>query len=272
MSQMDNCHKEANAMSQLADFQFEEGDRVPGTPYELIAKVGQGAFGQVWKARHPTTGEEYALKFCLNRDKIYTFRNEAKHAHRIKKAGAVEGFVTLKEIFDEPERDVPFVAYEFVEGEDFQKLLRRRFNEQGPFPPLAAAEIIYELSMILSRIHTLTDPIVHRDIKPSNILVVKAESPWRFKVVDFGFGVLAITSTRAEMLSRTDEGRDSRGAGTLTHMSWEQCNPAHIGHPSDDVHALGVIWFELLAGSLSIFGATPPSHNVTLIGLAYERN
>lgn len=241
-------------------FLLKEGDLVPGFPYRLVKKLGQGAFGQVWKARHETLREFYALKFCLHEQALITLRNEAKHLHRIQKEGPFEGFVALRQIYDSPDRQYPFVEYECIEGEDFEKLLERRFEEEGPFTPFEAAEVIYELASIMARVHALKNPIVHRDLKPSNIMVVHGQPPWQFRVADFGLGVLAITASRAEELSLSDEGRKLAVSGTVCYMSHEQRDPDHVGHPSDDVHALGVMWYELLMGELYVFGWSPPSH------------
>ncbi len=234
-------------------FELEAGAQVPHTPYWLVQSIGKGYFGEVWKAVHPTRGELYALKFCKRREALPSFRNEVRHLDRIKKAGTFEGFVVLKEIFDEETRELPFVAYEYIEGVDFGKLLEKRFAESGRFTPFEAAEVIYELASIMARIHTLKDPIVHRDLKPSNILLLNDRPPWRFKIADFGLGVLAVDEARAEELTLTDIGRWMPGAGTLLYMSYEQRYPEHVGdlgNPSDDVHALGVIWYELLTKGL----------------------
>ena len=237
-------------------FELKAGALVPGTPYRLMTKLGEGCFGEVWKATDEKMGAFYAIKFCRHPDAIVTFRNEAKHVERIMKR-KIDGFVLLHE-FHEPDRAMPFVVYEFVEGEDLQKLLERRFKNEGAFSPLEAAEIIYELAVIVGNIHQPPDPIVHRDLKPSNIMVVQDRPRWQFKIADFGLGVVAVTSTRAARLTMTDEGRNIRGAGTICYMSHEQLDVNHVGVPSDDVHALGVVWYELLKKEL--FETVPPSH------------
>jgi len=206
---------------------LEENAVVPGAPYRLLERLGEGAFGEVWKALHPTRKKLYALKFLKDFDDLDTLRNEAKHLDRIP-VHCRGNFVALCEIHDGEERDVPFVAYEYVAGADFEKLLSKRFTEEGSFPPLEAAEIVYELARIMGSVHTLPDRLVHRDLKPSNILVVQAGPPWQFKVADFGLGVLAISSTRAANLTVSDDGRQMRG-GTPSYRSVEQNDPEHLG-------------------------------------------
>ena len=154
-----------------AQFTLKEGDLVPDSPYHLVRRLGEGAFGQVWQAVNAKMREYFALKFCLRRKAAVTLENEAKHLTRIRKdLGAVDGFVRLHDFFYNSK--YPFVAYEYVEAVDLEKFLCKRFAEKGPCSPFEAAEIVYTLATIMARVHGLKDPIVHRDLKPANILVL----------------------------------------------------------------------------------------------------
>ena len=239
-------------------FRLEEGAQVPGLPYRLVHKLGQGAYGQVWKAINPETHEVYALKFCWDAEALETLRNEARHLVRIKEsADKLDGFVKLRELYYNAS-PLPFVAYEYVEGENLAEVLDKRFAKGGEFSPFEAAEIVLELATIVARIHTLKpDPIVHRDLKPANIMVVHAGLPWKFKIADFGVGVMAVTSSRAQQLPLSDIGRRMGPAGTPVYWSIEQSEFGHDPHPSDDVHALGVMWYELLKGRINGEKASP---------------
>lgn len=242
-------------------FPFKAGDTVPGLPYRLLARLGEGGFGQVWKVEHTTLRHICALTFCLDGEALRALRNEAKHIHRLQQEGLIEGFVAMREIYDDEDRRFPCIAYEFVKGEDFKKFLEKRFMFAGAFTPREAAEVIYELATIMARVHGRQDPLVHRDLKPANIMVLEGPSPWTFKIADFGLGVLAVDWLRALHLTLSDNGPEFCGAGTMAYMSFEQSGEKHQGHPSDDVHALGVMWYELLKGQFSDkFGwLLPPS-------------
>jgi tetratricopeptide (TPR) repeat protein len=252
--------------------QLEEGALVPGLPYRLVHRLGGGAFGQVWKAQHTTLPEYYALKFCTDEDgnppepdMVEALNNEAEHLYRIqqyqKNGLMIDGLVTLRQLHNGSDRDLPFVEYEFVNGKDFRSYLDSRFTQSGPYQPYEAAELIHDIATIVGRIHTLKDPVVHRDLKPANIMVLNdGRPPLTFTVLDFGLGTLAVTAARAAKLKMPDRGRTFSRTGTRWYWSHEQRTDG-TSNPSDDVHAIGVMWYELLVGALEVFYPLyPPSH------------
>jgi serine/threonine protein kinase len=235
-----------------AAFHFDEGAVVPGTAYRLVKELGKGAFGRVWKAQHFQTGAFAALKFCRDEGAaILTLRNERDKLQRIKdECGDLPGIVRLLDF--SLDGACPFIALEYIEGpkgcKDFADYLRNRFKRGDRISPEGAAEVIHDLAAIMAPVHALDRPIAHRDLKPENILIT-SEAPLGFKITDFGIGVLAVSTTIAK-LTGTDLARDWTGTGTPLYMSPEQFKPGHIGHPADDVFALGVIWYQLLTGDL----------------------
>jgi serine/threonine protein kinase len=118
-----------------------------------------------------------------------------------------------------------------------------------------ARQIILKLATILAPLHQLNPAIVHRDLKPSNILVhLRDNKTADMKIADFGLGGLSaqqaiLTSqqgnTRGYLLSQS-----LRGSHTPLYASPEQ-ERGGAPDPRDDVHALGVMWYQLLVGDLT---------------------
>jgi hypothetical protein len=143
----------------------------------------------------------------------------------------------------------PCLEYEYIEGEDLGRQLRT-WREGGPGDD-RALRLMRELADIVAAAHRQDPPVVHRDLKPSNILLEQAPDGPRLRVTDFGIGGLATrqageqtTTRRAHevyLLSRL------WGAYTPIYASPEQVK-GESPDPRDDVHALGVIWYQLLLG------------------------
>ena len=130
----------------------------------------------------------------------------------------------------------------FVEGES----LRERLMRGGPLEPVDAVRIAREIADALAYAHA--EGIVHRDIKPANVLLSQGHAV----VADFGIA-------RAVSASGTGQGLTQAGmaVGTPTYMSPEQA----LGDPNvdgrSDVYALGIVFYEMLAGNPPFVGSTP---------------
>lgn len=234
-----------------ATLRWEKGSRIPDTDFTLVERIGEGSHGQVWKARNKA-GHHVALKFCHPED-FDTLKNESQKLDKImSECEHWEGIVRLLDVFlDKAKWPYPFLAFEYVEGKTFADHLTTLFenNEnQKPFSPAEAAEIIYDLAMIMASVHALK--IAHRDLKPKNILIRQLGPPYGFKITDFGVGVIAESATATKVRQETDMARQWRCVGTLLYMSPEQLSEKHVGDPADDVYALGVLWYQLLVGKL----------------------
>ena len=236
---------------------FQAGDRPPGVgDWELVELLGVGGFGEVWKARHRFFDgiAPVALKFCLDptaRDRL--LRYEANVLNQVMRHGRHPGIVALLDAF--LGSDPPCLKYEYVEGGDLTGLLRewQPLTVSQRWQP--ATRVMARLAGIVGTAHRLSPAIVHRDLKPANILLEPlATGNWQLKVTDFGIGSVAAlpaiaaarqgTTTRGQMLATA-----LRGAHTPLYASPQQMR----GDPPDvrdDVHALGVIWYQLLTGDL----------------------
>jgi len=237
---------------------FQPGDRpLPGIDWELVELLGVGGFGEVWKARNPHFDgvPPVALKFCLDpaaRDRL--LRHEAAVLNQLMRQGKHAGIVALQHTY--LAADPPCLEYEFVPGGDLAGLLHEwRGEPAGSARADRAARLMLDLSRTVAFAHKLNPPIVHRDLKPANILVQRApDGKETLRVADFGIGGVAANQMIAKTRGGTTPGgflvTALRGAHTPLYASPQQMR----GDPPDvrdDVHALGVIWYQLATGNLA---------------------
>jgi serine/threonine-protein kinase len=235
--------------------------RLVADRYRVLALVGSGGMGEVYRAEHVGLKRPTALKFmrpALGQDAsaLARFRREAEQASRIAhpNVGAIYDF-------GETDDGLVFLAMEFIEGES----LADRIKREGRLGPTDAAHIIGGAAAGLAAAHRRG--ILHRDLKPANIMLASechagAERD-RFaigtvKLVDFGIarsimGEVRPTETGTIAPSLTGTGMV---LGTPAYASPEQL----AGEPLDarsDVYALGLVAFETLTGQPA-FVATDP--------------
>jgi formylglycine-generating enzyme required for sulfatase activity/serine/threonine protein kinase len=218
--------------------------------------LGVGGFGEVWKAHNPRfPGLTVALKFCLDPAARHRLlRHEAAVIERVLRQGKHPGIVELRQAYLDVEP--PCLEYEHVAGGDLVGLIQD-WQRQGGLPVPAILQVMQRLTEAVAFAHRFDPPIVHRDLKPANILVQRGNGGFRMKIADFGIGGLAVPAL-LDGVSCTATGHGGlrvtslvRGAYTPLYASPEQMRgePADV---RDDVHALGVIWYQLLTGDLTI--------------------
>jgi len=208
---------------------LQEGDLLGGR-YEILALLGEGGMGAVYKAKDREVERTVALKLirpemASNPSILARFKQELMTAHQVTHKNVIR-------IYDLSEADgVKFITMEFVEGSD----LRGIQKQQGKFTPEEAVEIIRQVCMALDAAHTAG--IIHRDLKPQNIMRDKAG---RILVMDFGLA-----------RSLESEGMTQTGAlmGTIEYMSPEQAMGKPLNQQSD-LFAVGLIFYELLSGRM----------------------
>jgi hypothetical protein len=229
---------------------FKPGDRpLPGVDWELEELLGVGGFGEVWRARHPEyKGLVAALKFCLDARAAASLRNEADKLDRVMRHGRHAGIVPLRQVY--LKADPPCLEYEYVEGGDLAGLIQE-MHSKGPPRPDEVARWVLHLAGTIRFAHALTPQLVHRDLKPANILVQRsADGNFSLRVTDFGISELAAAQAVGEATrSHTNAATVVRGAYTPLYASPQQ-RSGDKADPRDDVHALGVIWYQLLTGDL----------------------
>jgi formylglycine-generating enzyme required for sulfatase activity/serine/threonine protein kinase len=234
---------------------FKPGDQPLAADWELVELLGKGGFGEVWKARHLTRSSQkpVALKFCLDPVAARSLRNEAAlhdALDRVRQQGGVRGIVPLLETY--LGADPPCLMYELIEGGDLAGLIQET-HERGLLTPAFATQVVRRLASTVAFAHQ--HGLVHRDLKPSNVLVQRTEgNKFSLHVADFGIGGLAARqSLQAQWTRHTSRSQAMptavRGAYTPLYASPQQVQGERPDF-RDDVHALGVIWYQLLTGDL----------------------
>jgi len=216
-------------------------------PYQILAPLGAGGMGEVYRARDSRLGRDVAVKvihaeLAREPERIKRFEQEARAA------GALNHPNVCAILDIGSQEGSPFVVMELLEGET----LRERLNV-GPIPVCKSIDYASQVAHGLAAAHE--KGIVHRDLKPENLFLTK---DGRVKVLDFGLAKL----TRPEVLAPAGEKPISIAAtetgailGTVGYMAPEQVRGQNADARSD-LFALGAIVYELLAGKRAFHGAS----------------
>jgi formylglycine-generating enzyme required for sulfatase activity/serine/threonine protein kinase len=231
---------------------FRQGDALPGRAgWMLDRQLGVGGFGEVWLARKTGYGSLVgAVKFCHNlqtrdRDMLH----ESKVIDRLLVHGTHANIVRLLDVH--LDGDAPWLMYEYVDGGDLADLIHQWSGLPMPQRQQKAIAALHELASAIGYFHRLEPAIVHRDLKPANILL---DSRGRLRITDFGIGGIAAR----QLIESETRGATTR-AGRLQSCLYGSYTPLYASSqqrdgaapdPRDDVHALGVIGYQMLTGHL----------------------
>src|SRR5215212_7651718 len=213
----------------------------PGTrlgPYEILAPLGAGGMGEVYRARDPRLGREVAIKVlpeatAADADALARFKREAQVLASLADPH-------LLALFDVgTEGGVAFAVTELLEGET----LRAKLGA-GPLPPEVAGEYARQILAGLAAAHG--KGIIHRDLKPENLFV---NSAGLVKILDFGLAKrLATTDAQDVTSAETLTSLSTAGSivGTASYMSPEQLRGEAVDARSD-LFSFGAVLYEMLS-------------------------
>jgi len=225
-----------SAIPAVSQRQLEPG-AILGGRYQIIALLGEGGMGAVYKAHDIELERLVALKvirpeLTTNPDILRRFKQELILARQVTHRNVIR-------IFDLGQADgFKFITMEYLEGEDLRAVLKKK----GKLPPDEAARILLQICRALEVAHG--EGVIHRDLKPQNIML---DANGRAYVMDFGIA-------RSAYLP----GMTQTGAliGTPEYMSPEQGKGEKLGERSD-LFSLGVIFYELVTGQSPFYSDTP---------------
>jgi Tol biopolymer transport system component len=216
-------------------------------PYEIVASIGAGGMGEVFRARDTRLARDVALKIlppalAQRPDRLRRFAQEARAAAALSHPSVVA-------VYDvHAEGETPYVVSELLEGETLRDALRR-----GPLPVRRAVEIAVQIASGLAAAHH--KGIVHRDVKPANIFLT---ADGRAKLLDFGLArVVEPGDTDGVSTHLADDPATMPGAvlGTVGYMAPEQVRGEGVDSRAD-VFALGAVCYEMFAGRRAFEGDT----------------
>jgi len=214
---------------------------VPGTklgPYEILAPLGAGGMGEVYRARDASLRRDVAIKllpatFSRDSDRLRRFTQEAQST-------AALNHPNILSIYQIGEQEGgPYIVSELLEGQTLRQVV-----QAGPLPVRRAIDYGAQIARGLAAAHS--KGIIHRDLKPENIFVTK---DGRVKILDFGLAKLAEQAPMDAGDSPTLTAGTAAGLvlGTAGYMSPEQIRGESVD-PRSDIFSFGVVLYEMLAG------------------------
>jgi len=224
-------------------------------PYEILAPLGAGGMGEVYRALDPRIGREVAVKvlppaFAEDSDRLARFEQEARATGSLNHPNILA-------IYDVgTDSGSPYLVSELLEGETLKEKIRTAL------PQRKTVDYALQIAKGLAAAHD--KGIIHRDLKPENVFVT---NDGRVKILDFGLAKLTQVEVNESEVSKLQTGALSRPGmivGTIGYMSPEQVR----GRPSDhrsDIFAFGLILYEMLTGKRAFTGDTPADTMIAIL-------
>ncbi|WP_224242140.1 TOMM system kinase/cyclase fusion protein [Hyalangium gracile] len=222
---------------------------IPGTVfqgrYEVLSKLGEGGFGQVYRARQLVTQHEVAIKVLralhtTNDTHIARFHREMQLCAQLYHPNIVRLIDSGK-----ADPDVLYTVFEYVPGRTLTDVLAA----EGALPTWDAAHLMLQVLDALACAHN--KGVIHRDLKPQNIMVTTTGVRRNALVLDFGLGTLP--TENQEELAKITQTREV--LGTPTYAAPEQLRGDPVSARSD-LYSWGLIFLECLTGQRAVDGAT----------------
>ena len=249
MKQYGNGNVRKNCVAQLIIWprmKLSAGTKLG--PYEIVAPVGSGGMGEVYRASDPRLDRSVAIKilpagFSSDADRLRRFSVEARSASALNHPNILTVFDIGSHL------ESPYLVTELLEGQTLRELL----SSQRQLPQKKAIDLAVQIANGLSAAHQRG--IVHRDLKPENLFLCK---DGRLKILDFGLAKLVETDGRDDshqaptVTARTDAGTV---LGTTGYMSPEQVR-GMAADPRSDIFSFGAILYEMLSGQRAFSGSS----------------
>lgn len=203
--------------------------------YRVIAPIGRGAMGTVYRAEHVQISKVVAIKLLheelqQEQENVARFHREAESASRLNHPNTVHVFD-----FGRTKSGALYLVMEYVEGVDLAKIIEK----EGPMAFGRVAFLLAQVAGSVADAHAAG--IVHRDLKPENIVVAEGRDGETAKVLDFGLAKLFAGTVEAQVTS------SGTIVGTPFYMSPEQIQGQDLDGRSD-VYAMGAIMYECVVG------------------------
>src|SRR5215510_13344645 len=214
-------------------------------PYEIIAPVGAGGMGEVYRARDTRLGRDVAIKVLPA-----SFSDDDERLHRFQQEACAAGALNHPNILVihhiDTHEGAPYIVSELLEGET----LRQRLGGSA-FAQRRAIDYAGQIARGLAAAHE--KGIVHRDLKPDNVFVT---NDGRVKLLDFGIAKLTQpdgTPSQTDIPTRRVDTDPGKVMGTVGYMSPEQVKGRPVDHRSD-IFSFGAILYEMLSGRRAFHG------------------
>ena len=212
--------------------------------YQIEHKLGEGAMGAVYRARHVKFGRPFAVKLLharllADRKVAERFDREAELAGRLRHPNVI-GVVDVGET-----QGMRYMVMDFADGDDLATLL-----SEAPFTPERVVNLVKQLADGLYHAHE--QGLIHRDFKPENVIIERDGDVEVPRIVDFGIAILREAGDSPEAPGRLTT--NGLVLGTPHYMAPEQAVADPIDHRID-LFALGIMVYEMLAGKLPFDGS-----------------
>ena len=213
-------------------------------PYEIVALIGAGGMGEVYKARDTRLNRDVAVKvlpesFADDDDRLRRFQIEAQSAGALNHPNilAIHDIGTYQKS--------PYLVSEFLDGESLAERLKN-----GKLSTARAIDYARQIASGLAAAHARG--ITHRDIKPDNLYLTK---DGRIKILDFGLAKQAGARAGGEHIATVTSTQTGVVMGTAAYMSPEQARGQAVDHRSD-IFSFGCVLYEMLVGARAFSGST----------------
>jgi serine/threonine protein kinase len=212
------------------------GDRI--LDYRILESIGEGGFGEVFRAEHEVLGRVVAIKVPRDLEALSALRLEGVIQANLQHPGIVK---TLEISIS---YDPPYVVMEYIDGESLRRLL-----ERGGLPWKRAVKIMIDVCRAVEHAHN--NGVIHGDIKPGNVLVPASEKE-SARITDFGLSKVFDAQNNANLqISRSLNFAESASeiVGTLRYLAPEVQRGEKVDSLAD-IYSIGVLLFEVLTGGL----------------------